>query len=152
MVVGLLGKENNRMLAMSQTQVETFLQEARHAIVGTIRADGSIQMSSVWYVYESGYVYISITRETAKYQNLRRDPRITICVDGGRSDVRTVVIYGTATLIEKGDPLEAQIKWQIIRHYHDTEEKAHQYAKSTHDLNSVLIKVDPQNIISQDFN
>lgn len=140
------------MLAMSQSQMEDFLQEARHAILGTIRADGSIQMSPVWYVYEDSYMYISITRETAKYHNLRRDQRITVCVDGGRSDVRTVIIYGIATLIEQTDPLEAEIKWKIIRHYHATEDKARLYAQSTQDLNSVLIKVDPQKIISQDFN
>lgn len=140
------------MPAMSQIEIESFLAEPRHAIVGTNRVQGPPQLSPVWYLYEAGKLYIGITANTAKYHNLRRDPGITICIDGCHPDARTVTIYGKAGLVEKGDPLQEDMRWRIIRRYQPDEESARRYAESTRDLPSVLIVVSIEKIISQDFN
>ena len=140
------------MPAMTQAEIEAFLAAPRHAIVGTNRVQGPPQLSPVWYLYEAGQLYIGITAGTAKYQNLRRDPSISVCIDGCHPDGRTVMIYGTAKLIEKGDPLQKEMRWRIIRHYHDDEESARRYAESTLDLPSVLVVVSIEKLISQDFN
>jgi PPOX class probable F420-dependent enzyme len=140
------------MTSMTQTAIEAFLKAPRHAIVGTNRIDGPPQLSPVWYIYEGGRLYISIGAETAKHHNLRRDPRISVCVDGCHPDARAVMIYGTADLIAGDDPLRKEMRWRIIRHYYETEEEARRYAEQVRDLPSVLVIVTPQKIISQDFN
>ena len=102
-------------------------------------------------MYEDACFYISTTPDTAKYRNLKRDSRISICVDGGREDVRTVMIYGAAQLIEGDNPLVEEMRWRIIRHYCDSEAEAREYLATTGDIDTALIVVTPHRIISQDF-
>ncbi len=140
------------MKTMSQSEIETFLQAPRHAVVGTNAMDGPPQLSPVWYIYEDGHLYISIGPQSAKYHNLKRDPRISVCVDGGYPDYRTVIIYGTAKMTNSGTPLQETMRWRIIRKYHETEEEAREYAEAVKDDPAVLVIVTPQKIITQDFN
>jgi PPOX class probable F420-dependent enzyme len=141
-----------KMTTMTPSQIETFLEAPRHAIIGTKRKDGPPQLSPVWYVYQEGRFYISIGAETAKLRNLQRDPRVGLCIDGGHPDARAVMIYGTVELVEGDDPLRKEMRWRIIRHYHESEDAARHYAQEVEDQPSALIIVTPQRIISQDFN
>ncbi len=139
--------------AMTPAQVEQFLEPPRHAIVGTNRRDGPPQLSPVWYLYEDGRIYIGVLATTAKVRNLRRDPRISLCVDGGHPDARAVMIHGGAELIEAESPWREQVIWRITRRYHDSDEDARRYQDMSRDRGpTVLIVVTPEKIISQDFN
>lgn len=140
------------MTHMTLTQIEEFLSAPRHAIVGTNPLDGPPQLSPVWYVYEEGRLYISVLADSAKHRNLNRDSRISVCIDGCYPDYRTVIIYGTAELVETGQPLQEEMHWRIIRKYHETEEAARRYLEATREEQSVLLIVSPHRIISQDFN
>ena len=139
------------MHTMTSTEIAAFLQDTRHAVAGTNRRDGAPQLSPVWYVYEDGKFYISITVGTAKYRNLQRDPRISLCIDGGYPDYRTVIVYGTTKLLTH-DPQIEQMRWRIIRRYHTDEPAARRYAESTRNQPHVLLVVTPERVISQDFN
>jgi len=140
------------MSEMSQAEIEDFLQAPRHAIVGTNPIEGPPQLSPVWYVYENGRLYISISTHTVKHRNLLRDPRISVCIDGCRPDGRTVMFTGTAELITQGNPLQTEMRWRIIRHYHKTDVDARRYVEQAEDNDSLLIIVTPQKVISQNFN
>jgi PPOX class probable F420-dependent enzyme len=140
------------MTTMTPAQIDEFLGAPRHAIVATNRVDGPPQLSPVWYVYAQGSFYIVIVEGSAKHRNLQRDPRISLCIDGCYPDFRTVIVYGTAELVESDHPLHEKMRWRIIRHYHETEGEARQYAEATRDEGSVLIVVTPDKIISQDYN
>ena len=139
------------MAQMTKAQIEAFLAPPRHAIVATNRADGPPQVTPVWYLYDEGKLYISAGAGTVKVQKLRRDPRVTICVDGGHPDARYVILQGTVTILEPNDPLQEQMRWRIIRHYYDTEEEAQRYYATIRDSLSVLIVLTPEKISSQDF-
>ncbi len=138
---------------MTLAQVEQFLEPPRHAIVGTNRRDGPPQLSPVWYLYEDGRLYIGVLVTSAKYRNLRRDPRISLCVDGGHPDARAVMIYGSAELIEAESSWQDEMIWRIARRYHDSDEDARRYQETSRDWGpTALIVVTPEKIISQDFN
>ncbi len=137
---------------MTHADVEAFLRAPRHAVVATNTRNGPPQVSPVWYVYEDGRLLITTTPDTAKHRNLRRDPRISVCVDGGRDDVRAVIVYGMAELIEEPDPRIEEVRWRIIRHYYDSEAEAQEYLESAGEVDTVLIVVTPHRILSQDFN
>lgn len=140
------------MPKMTPSEIETFLVPPRHAIVATNTIDGPPQVSPVWYLYEDGRLYISAGVNTAKYHNLHRDPRISVCIDGGYPDYRTVTFYGTATLMPPDDPRQEAMRWRIIRRYYDTETEAQRYYTTVREKPSVLIVVTPEKILTQDFN
>jgi PPOX class probable F420-dependent enzyme len=139
------------MAQMTQAQIEAFLAPPRHAIIATNRVDGPPQLTPVWYIFEDSKMYISVGAGTVKAQNLRRDPRVTICVDGGHPDARYVILQGAVTILEPGDPLQEQMRWRIIRHYYTSEEEARRYYESMRNFPSVLLVLAPDKIISQDF-
>ena len=77
--------------------VESFLRERPTATLGTIRGDGSPQASVLWYLWDRNEFVMSTIRSTAKWKNLRRDPRCSLCIEEPESG-RMVVAYGDARL------------------------------------------------------
>lgn len=61
--------------------VESFLAESRNATMATIRANGTPQLTPVWFAWDGEQFTISITTERAKYKNLVRDARMSLCID-----------------------------------------------------------------------
>lgn len=136
---------------MDVNQLHEFLQIPLHAILGATRADGPPQLTPVWYIYENGLFYIGITKNSAKYRNLQRDPRISLCIDGGREDLRTVMVSGTVEIIEKGDPRQQPIRGRLIQRYIADPTVAKQYAEESADWESILLIVTPRKVITQNF-
>lgn len=139
------------MPTMSPTEIVAFLKAPRHAVIGTNARNGPPQLSPVWYLYADGKFYISITTGTAKYRNLLRDPRLSLCIDGGHPDYRTVIVYGVAEFL-LGDTAEMEdLRWRLIRQYYADEAAARRYAESTCEQTHVLLVMTPTRILSQDF-
>ena len=137
------------MATMSEREVEEFLRASRHAIVATNRADGSPQISPVWYIHDDGRLYITVATASAKYRNLRRDPRVSDCIDGCHPDTRYVAVAGTAELIDDVTPWFDDIRWRIFRRYRDSDEAADRYLESVRERASGLIVVAPEKIITR---
>ena len=136
------------MPTMPPTEIETFLQAPCHAVIGVNRPDGPPHLSPVWYLYEDGVFYISIATTTVKYRLLRRDPRVSLCIDGGYPDYRTVLVAGVAEL----HPNDEAIRRRIIRRYYEEEADAQRYADSTRGASHVLVVVRAERVIGQDYN
>ncbi len=138
---------------MSQDQIEDFLQAPRFAIVGTNRVNGAPQLTPVWYLYENGRIYVSMSVESAKYRNLCRDPRIGICIPGAHPDARAVMIYGTADLFTENTARHDDIHWRLTRRYHDSDEEAQAFIDSLPtEEDSALAVVTPDKVIAEDYN
>ena len=141
------------MAKMTPTEITRFLQQPNlHAIVATNTTAGPPQLSPVWYLYEDEILYISVIANSAKVRNLQQNPAISVCIDGGRGDVRTVIFYGQAKLLEPDDPLTQSMRWRIIRNYYPTDAAAQNYYDSIKDGASVLIVLHPDRVVSQDYN
>ncbi|MCZ7571705.1 MAG: TIGR03618 family F420-dependent PPOX class oxidoreductase [Ardenticatenaceae bacterium] len=139
-------------MATSDDRIEEFLSARRHAIVGTNPIDGPPQLSPVWYLWEEGRLYLSVNVETAKYRNLQRDPRITVCIDGCYPDMRSVIITGMATLVGADNPLQAEMRRRLLGRYYDSEEGVRRHLERTPDSPKMaLVVVRPEKIIRQGF-
>ena len=134
------------------SEIAEFLQQPLHAIVATNPADGAPQLSPVWYIYEDETLYISILHKSAKRRNLERDPRISVCIDGGRADVRYVTFYGVAQLFGPDTDLQDAWRKRIIRQYNPTDEAAQRYYEEVKDTPATLIVLKPDRVIGDDFN
>lgn len=85
-------------MSLSEEQERT-LREEKLGILATLRRDGSPQLTPINYVYRDGSILISTTRDRAKYHNVRRNPRVSVCVP--RSDWRSyVTVFGRARIEE----------------------------------------------------
>ncbi len=78
-------------------QAERFLRGRHIAVLTTINADGTPLQTPVWYLYQDGLIYIRTSSNSGKVRNIRRDPRVSICVQDERPPYRGVTVNGTAT-------------------------------------------------------
>lgn len=67
---------------MDRANVDRFLERHRQAVLATTRKDGRAQLSNVLAVLHEGSLLISTSVKRAKYRNLTRDPRATLCIMG----------------------------------------------------------------------
>ena len=139
------------MSKMTPSQMQSFLDEQRHAILATIRKNGMPQLSPVWYIFEDGLLYISVMRKSAKHYNVKRDPRVTVCIDGGPNDVRTVTLSGEIVISQLTAPIEQAMPWRIVRKYSESDEAADAYIDSAEIHDNILLVLTPTKIITQDF-
>jgi PPOX class probable F420-dependent enzyme len=138
---------------MTSAQIRAFLEAPRHAIAAVLRADGTPQLSPIWFLYENERVYFSTLVKSAKYRQLCRDPRIALCIDAGHPDARAVSISGSAELITDQSPERADLDWRILRRYHESDEDAERWVASIADEGpSALVVVTPERIMGWDYN
>lgn len=137
---------------MDTDEINAFLADTRHAVVGTNRKDGSPQLSPVWYLHRDGKIYTSVYDNSAKSLNLRRDPRVTVCVDGTCPDSRYVVIYGTVEFYREQSAWREEIERAIALRYHETVEQAESYLRETAGPGGVLLIITPQKVLSGNYN
>ena len=138
---------------MSAAQIDAFLEEPRHAIVGVLRSDGAPQLSPIWILSENGKIYFSVFVDSAKYRQLERDPRITLCIDAGHPDARFVTIRGTVEVVREKSAWSEDLALRINRRYHESEAAARRYLEEMESQGeSALISVSPETVIGRDFN
>lgn len=110
--------------AMLSEQARAFLNEKRFAVLATLNRDGTVQQTTMWYLLEGDTILMNTKVNRLKERNLRRDPRISICVEDGYS---YVTIAGTVELID--DPAIAQRDiHRLAARYHGEEHAAKQVA------------------------
>ena len=86
-------------MALTNEEINSFLSERRNAVLGTVRKDGSPQLNPMWFDWTGEVFYISTTRTRFKYNSIKRDPRVTLCIDDA-TGFKTVIVEGRAEIIE----------------------------------------------------
>lgn len=86
-------------------KARAFLRETRFAVLATLGKNGSPQLTTMWYLLDedSNTVLMNTRMGRIKDHNIRRDPRIAICIEDG---YHYVTISGRAEVID--DPQVAQ--------------------------------------------
>lgn len=92
-------------MPLPEDTLQRFLAGRQNAVVATNRRDGPPQLSTVWYRWTGEVFHISTQRHLQKLVNLRRDPRVTLCIDDP-AIFTSVVVEGRAEVVE-GDIWEA---------------------------------------------
>jgi PPOX class probable F420-dependent enzyme len=97
-------------------EVRAFLEQPRFAVMATINASGTPQLTVMWYALLPGadVVVLNASRGLVKERNLRRDPRMSLCVEDG---MRYVTLEGRAKLIEDRAQQEREVNDLIAPRY-----------------------------------
>jgi len=102
-------------------KARAFLNEIRFAVLATINSDGTPQLTTMWYLLEEDTIVMNTKAGRIKERNMRRDPRIAICVE---DRYNYVTISGTVELIDDPEIAQRDIYRLAVRY--DGEEAARQ--------------------------
>ena len=97
--------------------VRAFLEQPRFAVMATINRSGTPQLTVMWYALatdDDNVVLLNATRGLLKERNLRRDPRMSLCIEDG---MRYVTLDGRAELIEDRAQQEREVNELIAPRY-----------------------------------
>ena len=96
--------------------VRAFLEQPHHAVMATINAVGTPQLTVMWYALHptDDLVLLNSSHGMLKTTNLRRDPRMALCVEDGP---RYVTLEGTAELVADRVEQEREVNEHIAPRY-----------------------------------
>lgn len=134
---------------MGEDAVRAFLTAlpARTAKLATVRADGRPHIAPVWYdVDEDGSLVFMTGESTVKGRNVRRDPRVSLCVDDDRPPFSFVVAEGVAEISD--DPGEVR-RWATrLGGRYMGADRAEEYGGRNGVAGELLVRVRPQRFVS----
>ena len=133
-------------MSLPKEVIDQFLAERRNAVLGTIRKDGAPQLNPMWFNWTGEVFHISTTRSRFKYNHLKRDQRVTLCIDDS-TGFKTVIVEGRAQIIEDDiwGPTRA-----IVEKYVDKEHVESRLARLRTEPR-VLLVIRPEKWISWDL-
>ena len=132
----------------NKDEIEAFLAKPLVAKLCTQNEDGTTHIAPLWFKYENGEFLFGTQEITHKIQNIKRDQRVTILVDGTDPTLQGVIAYGKARL-DFEDVIAKRIK--IFEKYIGVDNApglAHRLASS---WNPVVIHVKPDKMITFDY-
>src|SRR5262245_60149039 len=127
----------------TKEQLDDFLSERRNAVIATLNRKGDPQLTPVIFYWDGSTFYFYVTRETVKYKNLKRDPRVSVVVDDVL-DHHSVIAKGKATVQEQNIWDMTQ---RIVYKYYGKEE-GDPYLEQLKKQNRVLIVFKPKKLQS----
>jgi PPOX class probable F420-dependent enzyme len=126
--------------------LDGFLDEPLLAVLATLRSDGSVLLSPVWYEWREGGFNVWVETANPKARQLRRDPRATIVVAESQAPLRGVEVRGTVRFI---DADVTQTAKRIAARYEDEDEAA----RDAENLRGrdVIVRLEPGELRVWDF-
>jgi len=145
-------------IRMTDAEIRDFLRTHQTIILSSIGPDGVPHPMPMWFTTDEDLtVSMATFRGTQKILNLQRDPRVSLLVESGReySELKGVVIYGTAELSEDTDSIVATLVAASPKETAGTDTDAKTRAAMNEGMKQsaskrILIRVKPDRIVSWD--
>lgn len=134
-------------MPLTKEEIDEFLSQPHIAVVATVGPDGRPHAVPTWYNYDGGEIVLHMGLRSRRYHNLRRNDRVSICLDDRTVPYKAVVIEGRART-EVGRDDERSRRMAI--HYFG-ERLGTRYADSLRGERMVIARVRPERIISWDY-
>jgi PPOX class probable F420-dependent enzyme len=133
---------------MSDEEARAFLSEGtKTGKLGTVRRDGSPHVAPIWFVLDDdGALVFTTGADTVKGRAIRRDQRVSLCVDDERPPFAYVRVDGTVTISED---LDEMLVWatRIAARYMGPE-LAESYGKRNAVEGELLMRLQPEKIVA----
>ncbi len=96
--------------------IRAFLEQPHFAVMATINADGTPQLTVMWYAIlpAEDTVILNASRGLLKVRNLSRDPRMVLCIEDG---MRYVTLEGIAEVFDDRLLQEKEVNELIAPRY-----------------------------------
>lgn len=152
---GTTSREN----AMTAEELARFLAEPREARLGTVRRDGDVHLTPVWFAHEDGKLRFCLESARLHLKNLRRNPRATLLVDfdtrgaeGSKGTAAGAMFRGPVALVED-DAIVEPFRARLRRRYYgdDVDDQSFVQATSDFAFTYVLCELTPEQTLTWDF-
>jgi PPOX class probable F420-dependent enzyme len=145
------GVNQRSKIRMTDEEIDAFIHEPHTMSMATLNHDGTIHVVAMWYGFLEGAVAVETKAKSQKVQNVRRDPRITVMIEDGKTyeELRGVELVGQAEIVEEPERL-----WELgvsvfERHQGPYTEEMRPFVEVM--LNKrVVIKVNVDRVVSWD--
>jgi PPOX class probable F420-dependent enzyme len=129
---------------VDREQLLEFIRPRHHAILMTTRRDGRPQSSpNTCGVDAEGRIVISTYPERAKAANIRRDPRVSVCVLSEEFGGAWVQVDGVAEVLDLPEALEPLVEYfRVISGEHPD---WNEYRQAMQDQGKSLIRITIEN-------
>ena len=136
------------MKSMTPSEWHAFLTFGkRTAKVATVRPDGRPHVAPVWFVMDSDNLVFMTGKDTVKGKNIRRDPRVMLCIDDERPPFAFVLIEGTAVAADLSPAKLLPWSTRIARRYMGAEQ-AEAYGKRNAVVGEFLVRVSLTKVVA----
>jgi PPOX class probable F420-dependent enzyme len=131
---------------MTQTEMESFLEQPRVAVFSTMRPDGTIHSTPVWFEYAQGRFYFWVDSHSAKAKDIEFRAEASVCIATHEEPYRYVSVEGAVEVLV-GDIAKRCLS--ICRRYYD-EERARTFVEE--DLqrgDGALLVLTPRTLLTE---
>ena len=123
-----------------------FLKSQKILRLATIDQNGEPYIVPVWYLYKNGNFYVGTNTSTKKAKNVRKNQKVSFCVDlGVHSPIFGVMGIGRAKLIMKKSNVSRIAKKILLRYFKSLNNKS---AKELLSQTDCIIEIIPKKITS----
>jgi PPOX class probable F420-dependent enzyme len=133
---------------MNEQEAREFLNAgARTGKLATVSADGSPHVAPIWFIADDdGSLVFNTGANTVKGRNLRRDPRVSLCVDDENPPFAHVLVLGVAEI--SNDP-DDKLKWAtVIGGRYMGADKAEEFGRRNAVESELLVRVRPTKVVA----
>lgn len=136
------------MQNMTVAEYKEFLMTGtRTGKLSTVRDDGRPHVAPIWFVLDGDTLVFTTWHKSVKAANMRRDPRVSICVDEEIPPYAFVIVEGTVTITE--EPKE-RLYWatRIADRYMGSD-LAEAYGQRNSVEGELVVRLEPSKVIAQ---
>jgi PPOX class probable F420-dependent enzyme len=134
---------------IASPELQAFLLAGtRTAKLATVRADGQPHVVPIWFLLDRETIVFTTGSTSVKARNIKRDHRVSLCIDDEQPPFSFSAIEGTAQLIE---PNREELKdWATrIAGRYMGEDRAEAYGLRNSGEGDILVRITPTKIIFQ---
>ena len=127
-----------------------FIKSQKILRLATIDSKGNPHIIPVWYDYINGKFYIGTNTRTTKARNIRKNPRVSFCIDVGikSPDIFGIMGIGRARLILEDKHVQLVAKKILRRYFKSLKNKSAQQLLNDTDC---IIEIIPKKLTSWKF-
>jgi len=121
------------------------LEKIRTGKLATVRQDGRPHVTPIWFDLDGDTIIFNTWHASVKAVNIRRDSRVSLCVDDETPPFAYILIEGTATLSTNSEALKywaARIGGRYMG-----EDQAEAYGKRNGTEGELLVRLTPTKVI-----
>lgn len=132
------------MATFTEEQRAFLLHGTRTGKLATVRKDGRAHIVPIWFTLDGETLVFNTGERSVKAANMRRDPRVSLCVDDETAPYAYLVIEGTATWTTDLDEL---LTWSTrIGGRYMGEARAEEFGKRNGVPGELLVRITPTKI------